>query len=95
VPAALLLLAGELDIATAPLVTEAANLIDRTTPECVIVDLSGLEFVDAAGLSALIQTREELTASGFLVLLRGTPPCLRRILEITKLTRTFAWEPPV
>jgi anti-sigma B factor antagonist len=91
----LLILSGELDLASAPLVVEAADLVGQTAAPDVIVDLSGLQFIDATGLSALIEVREHLAGKGRTMSLRGTPTCVHRVLKITGLTDGFLHEPLV
>lgn len=89
----LLILAGELDLASAPLVLEAAQLVRQMASQHVVVDVSGLQFLDATGLSALLQAREELLGDGLAMSLRGIPACVHRVLDITGLADTFVLEP--
>ena len=47
-------LRGELDLDTAALVREALADAELTGPDWIVVDLSGLEFIDSTGVQALL-----------------------------------------
>jgi anti-sigma B factor antagonist len=86
-----LTLRGELDLATVPLVQE--KLIDRAARNrgMVVIDLSGLRFIDSSGVRMLVRAERQLRVSGRqLVLVRG-PRAVRRVFELTGLDRYFAW----
>ena len=85
-----LALGGELDLATVAVLQEE---LERAIPGrgAVVIDLSGLRFIDSSGLDVLMQAERELYAwGGRLVLVRETP-AVRRIFELTGLDRYFAW----
>jgi anti-sigma B factor antagonist len=88
----LLRLSGELDVASAPLLSEAmARLIDRGF-QFIILDIEQLDFIDASGLGTLVSVRNRLvTAAGALVL-RSPSPAFHRVLSIVDLARVFAIE---
>jgi anti-anti-sigma factor len=80
-----LLLSGELDIAAAPqLEKEAQKLLFQQASELVL-DLSKLEFIDSAGLNAILKVRtlcqEHMCEFG---LTPGAQP-VQRLFEITRL----------
>jgi len=89
----LLILSGELDLASAPRVLEAVELLSQMAADHVVVDISGLRFLDAAGLSALIRAREQLVGDGLTMTLRGIPACVLRVLDITGLKDSFVLGP--
>lgn len=76
---------GELDLATAPTVRRA--LVDAGTPgpADVVLDLSGVTFVDATGLAALLQAAEALRAAGGDLHLASPSRMLRRMLTLLEL----------
>ena len=80
---------GELDIATAEQAySYLSEVIDgRSAP--VTVDLSGLTFCDASGLSALVRTARHARQKGRQVMLTSARPSLLKIMRITGLDRAF------
>ena len=82
-------LKGSFDIATAPSVRAA--LTDASDgKQDVIVDLTGLEFLDSTGLGALIGAhRRAGEKGGFLRLVVGDGPIMR-LLNITGLIKVLA-----
>lgn len=81
-------LTGDLDIAAAPTLGDTSAQLSSSGGR-LILDVSGVTFVDAAGISALLTTRRTFDARGTAVVLRGTPPCLHRVLAVTELTDVF------
>jgi anti-sigma B factor antagonist len=87
---------GELDLATGP--TLRANLIsvlDRQASRDVILDVTGVEFADAQGLSALLAVKTGVLLRGGSLRLAGPAAQLVRVLTITGLDRQFAIYPTV
>lgn len=76
---------GEIDMDTAPvlrgLLDEALALGTGT----VTVDLEGVEFMDAQGLTALVDVARQLSDSNRQLAVRAAP-ALRRIFDVTDLT---------
>jgi anti-sigma B factor antagonist len=86
---AIIALSGEVDVYTSPRVKqEIVDLLNGGTTK-LIVDLSGVEYLDSTGLGVLIgglkRARER---DGDLKLLCDNPRILR-IFEITGLTKIF------
>jgi anti-anti-sigma factor len=77
--------AGELDVHTTPQLTRA---LDRWTDahKVLIVDVTGLSFIDSTGLGALIGAGERVGDS---LLLAGANPVLDRLLELTSTAGLF------
>jgi anti-sigma B factor antagonist len=76
---------GELDLATAPELRRA--LASATAGEAVdlVVDLSGVTFVDASGLAALLEAAQGLRSSGGELRLTSPSRMLRRMLAVLDL----------
>ncbi|MFI6506802.1 STAS domain-containing protein [Streptosporangium sp. NPDC050855] len=81
--------AGELDLATRPYLFAFAQDIIDTSPGTVVVDLSGVTFIDACGLSALIAIRRHAGERGTPLLLAGAPPAVLKLLKLTNLDASF------
>ena len=83
--ACVLQIAGELDTATADAFAECVDAAVRAQPWPVLVDLSGLTFIDARGarvLDAVIRT----LPGGRRAVVRACPRRVRRILDILGLS---------
>lgn len=77
-----LALSGEVDLASwATLRNALTRVVARADGEDVVLDVGGLTFIDAHGISLFAQTARELDHSKRLVL-RGAPPRLIRMAEI-------------
>jgi anti-sigma B factor antagonist len=82
--AAVLSLHGELDVATTAQLEEALAAASVERPRRLIVDLSGLEFMDSTGLRAVLAANEDAReAEHELVLVQG-PQQVQRLLELTR-----------
>ena len=81
--------AGELDVATAPLLRE--HIIGQLGlgQTKMVIDMSRVPFVDSAGLSALIVAHHEATARGGSIRLACAPRSVLRVFEITRMDRLF------
>ncbi|MER5318598.1 STAS domain-containing protein [Streptosporangium roseum] len=58
----------------------------------LIVDLSGLEMIDATGLGVLVGTHRRALAAERRLILRGVPPRVMRVLAVTRLNRVLTVE---
>jgi anti-sigma B factor antagonist len=86
-------LAGEMDIATASRLVQVARTLSDQDVRRVRLDLAELHFIDASGLSALVQTRTNVLDQGGRLILYGVRPFVRRLLAITGLSAVFEVEP--
>jgi anti-anti-sigma factor len=78
-----LTLSGELDLATVPRVEEAVASVLAKGASRVVVDLSGLGFVDSSGLRMFITLNDRTASEGWtLGLIRPAEPSLS-VFEIT------------
>ena len=85
----LLLVEGELDIATAPRLISVLNQAVQDVLHSLVVDLSKCGFMDSTGLALLINAHRRLTrrSKGFAVVCPPGP--LRRVFEITDMVDTL------
>lgn len=74
--------AGELDIATTPRLAEALRHAPAHTP--IILDLTGVTFMDAAGLHPILHAHHAATARRTPFILVPTP-AITRLLRLTNL----------
>jgi anti-sigma B factor antagonist len=78
-------------IEAAALSGEIAELAPQTRR--VVIDLSGVEMIDAAGLGALISVALAAQASQCSIKLAAPSNLIRELLELTKLTSVFELYP--
>jgi anti-anti-sigma factor len=87
----LIMLSGELDFDAAPDVVEALAVAGRTAKvKTVDVDVSGVTYIDAAGLYGLILAQQEATANArtFRLLVGESGP-VRTLLNLAELGGSF------
>jgi anti-sigma B factor antagonist len=83
---------GEIDVATSPALREELYaLIDGGVSE-LVVDLSGLGFIDSSGLGVLVAALKHTRERGGQLVLAGLQQPARRVFEITDLTALFTIE---
>jgi anti-sigma B factor antagonist len=75
---------GEIDIATAPLLSETLRP-HLATGETVLVDLSAVTFLSVAGLNVLVDAHRSASAGGGHLKLVIGPRCVNRVLSTTGL----------
>jgi anti-anti-sigma factor len=76
-------LEGELDLATAPDVEEELERVEASDAKAIVLDLSGLTFIDSTGIRLVLAAdRRSRADSNRLTLLRGTP-AVQRAFEIS------------
>lgn len=82
--AAVVVLTGEHDVTTLPLLRQVLTLLSLDSGVLVAIDLSWATFIDAAVLTALGGAEQAVTGhGGRFVLFPGTAPAVRRMLELT------------
>ncbi|MGH3648125.1 MAG: STAS domain-containing protein [Micromonosporaceae bacterium] len=89
----LVVLVGRLDVHTVSAVRDKLHAAVDAGSGRLVVDMSDLQLVDATGLGVLVGTQRRAEQAGRQVLLRGTPPRLRRLLRATRLERVLPTEP--
>jgi anti-sigma B factor antagonist len=89
----LVVVEGELDIATAAGLIGVLNSSVSDAIQSVVVDLSGVDFMDSTGLALLINANRRLSLrrKGFAVVC--PPGHLRRVFEITDMLETLGVSP--
>lgn len=87
--AALLRLAGEVDLHTAPQLRHRLASLVEGDVTLAVVDLSDVTFVDSMTLGVLLGASKRLRAKEGELRLVVSDPNIRRIFEITLLDRVF------
>jgi anti-anti-sigma factor len=86
---------GEVDIAVAGRLVDdcRAQLDDLALPagSVFVVDLSGVTFMDSAGLEALLEVQELVEEYDLVCRVRRSSPAVQRIVELAERSEQLAW----
>ncbi len=85
--ATVLLLDGEVDVATAEHLTDAVR--DLTAPGAVVIDMSGVSFMDSSGVRALLDAEELATGAGRPFAIVNPSRAVVRLLDLIDLRARF------
>jgi anti-anti-sigma factor len=85
-------LSGEMDIATSPEFTSRMTRLDAVDSSRVVVDLSGLTFLDSSGINALVSAAKTVEAGGGKVTLAAPTSHIRQVFDIVQLSDVVAIE---
>jgi anti-anti-sigma factor len=77
---------GEYDIATVSALSQTMATAIARAQDHLVVDLSGVQFMDAATIGVIIKARTELELQHRSLVLRGPSQFARRVLEVCGLT---------
>jgi anti-sigma B factor antagonist len=80
--ATIVVVRGEIDMATAPQVRDALNELVDAGASRIVVDCRGLDFLDSSGIGVLIAVRKRLGDEGALTL-EAPQAHVRKVLELT------------
>ncbi len=91
---AIVRLAGELDLATAP---ELTDVLRGLEPGCkrIILDLTSLEFIDSTGLRLAVTEHDRASMDGFEFVITGAAGAVLKVLRLTGLDVTLPLAPDV
>ncbi len=84
---------GEIDANTAPAL---ADVLSTHRPDIsrreLVIDVSGVDFMDSSGLDVLLDVRGRLAVNGGLLVLRQPSRCVVRLLEVARMRSAFPVE---
>lgn len=86
---------GALDLHVAPETRTSLRALIDQKPKRLIVDLSGVPYVDSSGLAVLIGAMQSLEEEGGVFMLAGAQETVRMILESARLDQYFRVFPTV
>ena len=92
---ALIRVAGEIDVYSAPQLREAILGLIGTGVSHVIADLRGVDFLDSTGLGAIVGGHKRLRTNDGSLVLAASPDRIVRLFRITGLDRAFSLYPSV
>lgn len=85
---------GEVDVVTAPKLAGRLDTILRGDGRDVVVDLSGTEFLDSAGLHVLLNAQRRLTRRSRRLRVVCGPGPVRQVIELARLIETLGVNDP-
>jgi anti-sigma B factor antagonist len=78
-------LRGELEVATVEQADDALSLLEVQPSDTVVVDLSGVTFIDSTGLRFLLLTDRRARKDGWRLALIPAAPGVQRVFKLTRL----------
>ena len=86
-------LKGEIDLHVSPGVESSLVSMIAKHPEHIVVDLSGVTFIDSSGLAVLIKAMQDVKEYGGKFALAGINNNVRSIFEMARLDQVFLIDP--
>lgn len=83
-----LVLTGELDLATVPELESALEKAEKESLS-IVLDLSGLQFVDCSGLHSFVSAAQRITNAGGELKLIAGPAHVQRLFSLTGVDALF------
>ncbi len=87
---AVVVVAGEVDLATVPELRDALSRVIASVPRGVVVDLAAVEFMDASGVGALVGAATEAARTGVRFRLQAPSPPVAKVLNLAQLDGSLA-----
>jgi anti-sigma B factor antagonist len=81
--------AGEIDLHTAERLQQGIDEATSVGADTVLVDLSGVGFIDSTALGVIVQETKRLEGRGHALILVTNDPRTMRVLEVTGLDRVL------
>ena len=84
-----LTVAGELDVVGAPQVRQSVMDAVKDGRRCLVLDLSGVDFIDSFGIGVLVGALKRVRLLDGDLMMVVPEPRVRRVLEVCDLDRVF------
>lgn len=84
-----ILVVGDLDVLTAPQLRDRLVEVVESDSRVIFVDLTGCQFIDSSGLSALVTAHKRVTSVGGQLDLVCPTGNVRRLIEVVALDQVF------
>lgn len=81
---------GDVDLNVSPSLRQALKQVLRGRPERLVVDLSGVPYMDSSGVATLVEAMQIARKSGTRMALCSLQERVRSIFEIARLETVFA-----
>ncbi|MEU7001529.1 STAS domain-containing protein [Nonomuraea sp. NPDC046570] len=86
---ALVEIAGEIDLYTAPRLQAEFTRLLQDGPNRVVIDMSAVEFCDSTGMNVLLSALKRVKEQGGALDVAAPRPAVRKILQVTGLDSVF------
>jgi anti-sigma B factor antagonist len=90
-----LALRGDIDLASAPMVRAQIGQLTSRPPAFVVLDVTGLEFIDSTGLGVFVGALRRVRDHDGDLRIAGAKPSIERVFAVTGLDRVFRLFPSV
>ena len=80
---------GELDVFTTPELKKEVLDIYNKDKKDIVIDGTGLEYVDSTGLGALMYILNEIKKDEHIIYIQNMKPTIEKLFTITKLDQIF------
>jgi anti-sigma B factor antagonist len=85
--------AGELDLATAPVLERRIAELIQAGRQRLVVDLRAVTFIDSTGIHALVNAHQSARRAGRTLSIIPGGPAIRRTFDLVGVTALFELEP--
>ena len=86
---AVIAVTGEVDVATVPRLREQLHSLVAQGSHHIVVDLDAVDFLDSTGLGVLVGALKRVRTHDGELALVCTQPRIRKVFEVTGLTKVF------
>jgi anti-sigma B factor antagonist len=86
---------GEVDLSSAHALDQCLSTVLAGEALAIVLDLSHMRFIDAAGLRVMLRAERQAAARGRSFVLAGLRPAVARLLVVTDFDRRFTIFPTV
>jgi len=81
---------GEIDISNVEIMDQVLGEVVEQQPRCLVVDLSGVTYMDSAAISSLLRAGQKAAQKQARLVLVGGSPFTRRLIRMTGIDRLYA-----
>ena len=92
-PSCQVVLTGRLDVSSVAEVRATLHQAIESGAGDLVIDVSGVELIDATGLGVLVGAHRRAALCGRRLVLHDVPPRVGRILRATRLDRVLCFDP--
>lgn len=86
---------GDVDLSRSPTLRQALREAQARKPKRLIVDLSGVDYMDSSGVATLVEALQIARRTDTRIVLCGMRDRVRSIFEIARLDSVFAIAPNI